>query len=86
LFSCDIDALSATIRKSLTNDTGAITQFEPDPRKARKTRLSTAWQAATRIGVALDGIASRSILPSLDFQGVKFVWGLHSYISMIVYW
>jgi len=42
LFSCDIDALSATIRKSLTNDTGAITQFEPDPRKARKTRLSTA--------------------------------------------
>ena len=30
LFSCDINALSATIRKSLTNDSGAITQFEPD--------------------------------------------------------
>ena len=29
LFSCDINALSATIRKSLTNNSGAITQFEP---------------------------------------------------------
>jgi len=47
--------LSATIRKSLTNDSGAITQFEPDPigrivmgrgRDAADVAMSTAFGMA----------------------------------------
>jgi hypothetical protein len=49
LFSCDINALSATIRKSLTNDSGAITQFEPDPRKVRQTAMKCKSTGGRRL-------------------------------------